>query len=120
MAALEHKSFDAPDETRPFKDKGQVEILNIGGGFVGRATFEPGWRWSEHIGPIAGTESCQVSHLGYVVSGRGVAVMDDGTEIEFGPGEVVSIPPGHDGWTVGDEAVVFVDFAGMANYAKPS
>jgi quercetin dioxygenase-like cupin family protein len=120
MAALEHKSFDVPDETRPFKDKGQVEILNIGGGVVGRATFEPGWKWSEHIGPIAGTETCQVSHLGYVVSGRGVVVSDDGSEIQFGPGEVVSIPPGHDGWTVGDEAVVFVDFAGMSNYAMPS
>lgn len=120
MAGLEHRRFDAPDETRPFQANGQVEIINIGGGVVGRATFEPGWKWSDHVGPIAGTESCQSTHLGYVVSGRSAVRMDDGSEIEFGPGEVVFIPPGHDGWTVGDEPAVFVDFAGMANYAKPN
>lgn len=120
MAGPEHKSFDTPDETRPMQDKGQIEILDIGGGVVGRATFEPGWKWSLHVAPIAGTESCQAAHLGYVVSGRSAVRMDDGSEIEVGPGEVVAIPPGHDGWTVGDEPFVFVDFAGMANYAKPS
>ncbi|MGB9111368.1 MAG: cupin domain-containing protein [Acidimicrobiales bacterium] len=120
MAGPERKSFDAPDETRPFVDKGKVEIVNVGGGVVGLATFEPGWKWSEHVRPLAGTESCQASHVGYVVSGRSVVRMDDGSELEVGPGEILSIPPGHDGWTVGDEPFVFVDFAGMANYAKPS
>jgi quercetin dioxygenase-like cupin family protein len=119
MASLERKRFDKPDETRAFQDKkGKVEVLNIGGGVVGRAVFEPGWKWSDHVRPIAGTDSCQAAHLGYVVSGRQAVRMDDGTELEFGPGDVVSIPPGHDGWTVGDEPCVVLDFAGMANYAK--
>jgi quercetin dioxygenase-like cupin family protein len=120
MAGLERKRFDDADETRPFQDKGQVDLVNVGGGVVGRATFEPGWKWSDHVGPIAGTKSCQAPHVGYVVSGRQKVVMDDGTELEIGPGDVVSIPPGHDGWTVGDEPCVVIDFAGMSNYAKPS
>jgi quercetin dioxygenase-like cupin family protein len=120
MAGLERKSFDDADETRPFQDKGQVDLVNVGGGVIGRATFEPGWKWSDHVGPIAGTKSCQAPHVGYVVSGRQKVVMDNGTELEIGPGDVVSIPPGHDGWTVGDEPCVVIDFAGMSNYAKPS
>lgn len=115
---LERKRFDKPDETRPFRDKGQVEILNVGDGVVGRATFQPGWKWSEHVKPVAGTDSCQAAHLAYIVSGRQKVRMDDGSELEFGAGDVVSIPPGHDGWTVGDEPCVVLDFAGMANYAK--
>jgi quercetin dioxygenase-like cupin family protein len=117
---LEKKSFSSPDEVRAMSGKGQVEILQIGDGVVGRATFEPGWRWTEHVKPIAGTGSCQAAHLGYVVSGRQKVIMDDGTELEFGPGDVVAIPPGHDGVTVGDEPCVVIDFAGMATYAKPS
>jgi quercetin dioxygenase-like cupin family protein len=120
MAALERKRFDDPDEARPFKDKGRVEIVTIGDGVVGRATFEPGWKWSEHVMPIAGTDSCQAAHVGYVLSGRQVIKMDDGTELEISAGDIVSIPPGHDGWTVGDEPCVVLDFAGMATYAKPS
>jgi quercetin dioxygenase-like cupin family protein len=120
MAELERKHFDDPDETRPFQDKGQVDLVNVSGGVVGRATFQPGWKWSDHVGPIAGTKSCQAAHVGYVVSGRQKVVMDDGTELDIGPGDVVSIPPGHDGWTIGDEACVVIDFAGMSNYAKPS
>lgn len=121
MAGLESKRFDNPDETRPFKDKGHVELVTIAGGTVGRAVFEPGWKWSEHVRPIAGTDSCQSAHFGYVVSGRQVVKMDDGTELEVNAGDVVSIPPGHDGWTVGDEPCVVVDFSGMAGYAaKPS
>ena len=120
MAGLERKRFENPDEARPFQGKGQVEIVNIGDGVIGRATFEPGWRWSEHVRPIAGTDSCQMAHVGYVVSGRQVIKMDDGTELEIGAGDVVSIPAGHDGWTVGDEPCVVLDFAGMATYAKPS
>jgi len=120
MAGLERKRFDAPDDKRPFQDKGHVEIVNIGDGAVGRATFEPGWKWSDHVKPIAGTDSCQAAHVGYVISGRQLVHMDDGTELEIGPGDVVSIPAGHDGWTVGDEPCVVLDFAGMATYAKPS
>jgi quercetin dioxygenase-like cupin family protein len=119
MAGLESKRFDNPDETRPFRDKGQVRIVNIGDGVVGLATFEPGWKWSEHVKPIAGTESCQAAHVGYVLSGRQVILMDDGTQLEIGAGDVVSIPAGHDGWTIGDEQCVVLDFAGMASYAKP-
>src|SRR5947209_3478751 len=120
MAELERKSFDNPDETRPFQGKGRVEIVKLGDGVVGLATFEPGWKWSDHVKPLAGTGSCQAAHLGYVVSGRQMIRMDDGTEVEIGAGDVVSIPAGHDGWTIGDEPCVVVDFAGMATYAKPS
>jgi len=115
---LQKKSFESADEVRPMADKGRVEILNIGDGVVGKATFEPGWRWSEHVKPIAGTDSCQAAHLGYVLSGHQKIVMDDGSELDFGPGDVVAIPPGHDGWVVGDEPCVVLDFAGMAHYAK--
>lgn len=120
MARLERKRFEEADDTRPFADKGKVEVLNLADGAVGRATFEPGWKWSEHVKPIAGTDSCQAAHFGYVVSGRQLIHMDDGTELEISAGDVVSIPPGHDGWTVGYEPCVVVDFVGMANYAKPS
>jgi len=115
---LQKKSFGSPDEVRPMADKGRVELVRVGGGVVGKATFEPGWRWSDHVKPIAGTESCQAPHLGYVVSGRQMVRMDDGTELEFGPGDVVAIPPGHDGWVVGEEPCVVIDFAGMEHYAE--
>jgi quercetin dioxygenase-like cupin family protein len=118
MDKLERKRFDSPDEVRPMSGKGSVEVVRIGGGVVGRVTFEPGWRWSEHVKPIAGTDSCQAGHLAYIVSGRQAVRMDDGTELEFGPGDVVAIPPGHDGWVVGDEPCVLLDFAGMAHYAE--
>jgi quercetin dioxygenase-like cupin family protein len=118
MASVERKSFDSPDETRPFEGKGQAEVLEIGGQTVGRGTFEPGWRWSENVKPIAGTESCQVSHLGYVVSGRMRVFMDDGTEAEVGPGDVAAIPPGHDAEVVGDESCVMIDFGEFGDYAK--
>ena len=83
-------------------------------------TFQPGWVWSEHVKPIAGTDSCQAAHFGYVVSGRQKVRLDDGRELEFGAGDVVSIPAGHEGWTIGDEPCVVIDFAGMADYARPS
>src|SRR6266496_3497614 len=118
MAGLETKSLDSPDEARPF-GKGRAEIVTLGGMTVGRAVLEPGWRWSQHVKPIAGTDSCQVAHTGYVVSGRLKVVMDDGAEGEVGPGDAYVIPPGHDAWTVGDEPVVSVDFSGgMADYAR--
>ena len=117
---LIHKSLDQPDETRPIPNgKGKVEVVNLGGATVMRATFEPGWKWSEHVKPIAQTESCQVAHTGYIVSGRLHVRMDDGTEVEMGPGEASITPAGHDAWVVGNEPVVFLDFAGAATYAKP-
>ena len=120
MARLERKRFDEADETRPFRDKGQVELVSLGDCVVGRATFQPGWKWSDHVKPIAGTPSCQAAHVGYVLSGRQRILMDDGSELDISAGDVVSIPSGHDGWTIGDEPCVVLDFAGMANYAKPS
>ena len=120
MAGLERKSFDNPDETRPFRDRGNVKIVKVGDGVVGLATFESGWKWSEHVKPIVGTDSCQAAHVGYVLSGRQTIAMDDGTQLEISAGDVVSIPAGHDGWTIGDEPCVVLDFAGMASYAKPS
>ena len=113
----EHKSFDAPDETRAFPN-GAAEIVSIGGAEVGRMTFEPGWRWSEHVKPIAGTDSCEAPHFQYHVSGRLAIRMDDGTEIVANPGDVTSLPSGHDAWVLGDEPVVVVDFYGASNYAK--
>jgi len=117
---MEVKNLDSPDETRQFVAKGKADIVQVGGVTVGRGVFEPGWRWSEHVKPIAGTDSCQVPHTGYVLSGRMHVRMDDGTEGEVGPGDAVAIPPGHDAWIVGDEACVMLDFSGMATYAKGS
>ena len=118
MAAIEVKNFDSPDETRPFEGKGNAAIVNIGGRTVGRGTFEPGWRWSENVKPIAGTDSCEVSHLGYCISGRMKVTMADGTAGECGPGDVVAIPPGHDAEVVGDEPCVLIDFGEFGDYAK--
>jgi quercetin dioxygenase-like cupin family protein len=119
MAGMKKMSLNAPEETRPFEDgKGKLELVNVQEGGVGRATFEPGWRWSKHVKPIAGTDSCQAPHLGYYVSGRMHVVMDDGEETEFGPGDFAVIPPGHDAWTVGDEPCVVIDWQGFADYAK--
>jgi hypothetical protein len=120
MASAEVKSFDSPDETRPFEGKGRADVLNIGGQVVGKATFEPGWKWSSNVKPIAGTESCQVSHLGYVLSGRMRVYMDDGSEVEVGPGDVMAIPPGHDAEIVGDEQCEMLDFGEFGPYAKRS
>jgi uncharacterized cupin superfamily protein len=118
MASVEAKGFDSPDETRPFEGKGQAEVVNVAGRGVGRGTFEPGWKWSQNVKPIAGTDSCEVSHLGYCVSGRMKIYMDDGSETEIGAGQVVAIPPGHDAEVVGDEACVMIDFGEIDEYAK--
>ena len=121
MGRIMRRSFDSPDEVRTLKgEMGQIELVNVEGGVVGRATFQPGWRWSEHVKPIAGTDSCQAAHVGYQVSGRMGARLDDGEEMEFGPGDFISIPPGHDGWVIGDEPAVMIDWQGMREYAKPS
>jgi hypothetical protein len=119
MAGLEAKGFFTPDETREFAGKGRMEIVKVGGVAVGKGTFEPGWRWSTNVKPIAGTETCQALHLGYIVSGRMQVAMDDGTEGEAGPGMVVHIAPGHDAWVIGEEPCVFLDFGTSVNqYAK--
>jgi hypothetical protein len=118
MAQVEIKQFDSPDEVRPFEGHGQVEAVNVGGHTVGRGTFEPGWKWSNDVQPIAGTDSCEVSHLGYVVSGRMTIHMDDGTDAELSAGDVAAIPPGHDAEVVGDEACVMYDFGEISGYAK--
>jgi hypothetical protein len=118
MPSVEAKSFDSPDETRPFEGKGQADIVQVAGRNIGRGTFEPGWKWSENVKPIAGTDSCEVSHLGYCISGRMVIHMDDGSDQEIGPGQAVAIPPGHDAEVVGDEACVMVDFGEIDEYAK--
>ncbi len=118
MAGIEVKNVDSPDEVRPFADKGHANVLQVGGHPVLYGTFEPGWRWSEHVKPIAGTDSCQATHLIYCVSGRMKVVMNDGAEGEIGPGDLIAIEPGHDAWVVGDEPCVSVDFGGYAQYAK--
>jgi hypothetical protein len=121
MADLEAKNFNAPDETRQFQGKGHMDIVNVGGMTVGKGVFEVGWKWSENVKPLTGTDSCQALHLGYIFSGRMVVVMDDGTQAEAGPRDVVHIAPGHDAWVVGDEDCVFLDFgASVAQYAKPA
>ncbi len=114
---LQSVSFSHPHETREIP-KGKIELITIGGVTFGRVTFQPGWRWSTHVKPTAGTNSCQAPHLGVQLSGTMHIAMDDGTEQDIGPGQVVNIPPGHDGWVVGNEPVVFIDIVGMQNYAK--
>lgn len=115
--ATEYKSFDNPEETRSF-ERGQVELVTVGGAEIGRLTLQPGWRWSDHVRPIAGTELCEAPHFQYHVSGRLGVRMADGTEFELGPGDVSSLPEGHDGWVIGDEPAVIVDWYGASNYAK--
>ena len=117
MAASERKSVNSPDERRPF-GHGRIDLVEIGGGHVGRSILEPGWRWSQDVKPIAKTESCQAAHFGYVLSGRMTVKMDDGTEINYEAGDVAVIPPGHDAWVVGYDSVEFLDWAGAANYAQ--
>jgi hypothetical protein len=115
--SMEHRSFQKPDERREFSH-GKVEVVSLGGVTFGRATFAPGWRWSTCVGPIAGTKSCEAPHLNLHVSGRLHIVMDDGSEAEFGPGDISDIPPGHDAWVVGNDPVIVVDITGMEDYAK--
>ena len=117
MRTIEIKSLNSPDETRSF-ERGKLELVNIGGISVGRGIFEPGWRWSKHVKPIAKTKSCEAPHFQYHVSGTLKIVMDYGTEKECRAGDVSLLPPGHDAWVVGDEPVVVVDFQGMVDYAK--
>ena len=117
MARMQRKRFSAPSEVRTFP-RGKVDVVELDDLVVGRMTYEPGWRWSVDVKPIAGTDSCQFHHLGIVLSGRLRAEMEDGTEIEVGPGDVFEMPPGHDAWVVGDEPWVCVDFAAMRNFGR--
>ena len=116
MAESASKSVGA-GETRTI-DKGKLEVVEVGGMTLSRATLEPGWKWSECVKPIVGTDSCEVPHRGYVVSGRLHLEMDDGNTVEIGPGDAYSIEPGHDAWVIGDETYVGIDFSpDMAKYA---
>jgi quercetin dioxygenase-like cupin family protein len=117
MASAEQKTFASPDETRTF-EKGKLDLLNIGGSQIGRLTLEPGWRWSQHVKPLAGTAWCEAPHFQYHVAGTLHVEMSDGTEFDVGPGEVTALPAGHDAWVLGNEPVVMVDWWGASNYAK--
>jgi len=105
-----------PTEVREF-EKGRFELYAIGPMTVGRATYEPGWKWSEHVGPATGESSCMVEHVGLVLSGRAVAKMDDGREVVMAPGDFFYVPPGHDSWVVGDEPYVSLHILGSQDYA---
>ena len=117
MKKLEVKDFSNPEEVRTF-DKGKLELIKVGGALIGRATLQPGWKWSESVKPIAKTESCEAPHFQYHASGTIRIRMDDGTERDVKAGEVSLVPTGHDAWVIGDEPVVLIDFQGMADYAK--
>ncbi len=120
MAGLVKKTFDTPDETRPFAGKGRVDLVKLADYTIGRGYYEPGWRWSENLKPIVGTDSCQIHHIAYILTGRMRVRMNDGTEAEAGPGDMLEVLPGHDAWVVGNEACSLLDFAGMVHYAKPA
>ena len=112
------KHFETPDETRIF-EKGAFAVVNIGGLTVGRARYEPGWKWSEHVGPIAGVPLCGVEHVGLVISGRAMVAMKDGKEIELRPGMLFHVPAeDHDSWVIGDEPYVSLHFLGAEKYTK--
>ena len=117
MAGIDSKNFDEPDETRT-PDKTRVDVVRLGDTEVARFTFQPGWRWSECIKPVVGTESCQTDHVGYVASGRLSVEHQDGTQVTLSPGEAYRIAPGHDAWVEGDEEFVGFEFKGAATYAK--
>jgi quercetin dioxygenase-like cupin family protein len=110
------KRFESPDETRTF-DKGQFQVVGMGAMTVGRASYEPGWKWSEHVGRALGQSMCRVEHVGMVVSGRAAVQMEDGTYYEMGPGDLFYVAPGHDSWVVGDEPYVSLHFMGADEYA---
>ena len=111
MARAEHRNFESADEVRTF-ERGRLELVRMAGGVVGRLTLQPGWRWSDHVKPVARTELCEAPHFQYVISGALGARMADGTEFEVRAGDVNVLPPGHDGWVIGDEPAVVVDWGG--------
>ena len=112
------KSLDSPDETLAF-EKEKIELVNLGAGFsIARVTLEPGWSWEKHVKPRVNTKSCEVAHASLVVSGRARTVMDDGTVVDSGPGDVGIVPSGHNTWVVGDEPCVIIDFSGIEEYVR--
>lgn len=117
MATVASRSMDEPDETRT-PQLTTIDVVNLEGVEVGRFTFEPGWRWSDCIKPVVGTESCQAEHLGYALSGRMHIAHEDGTEVDIAPGDAYQIAPGHNAWVVGDEPFVGVEFKSAATYAR--
>jgi hypothetical protein len=117
MKTIKRKNLDKPDEKREFPN-GHVELVTIGNITFGRGTFQPGWRWSKSVKPIVETDSCLAPHTQFHLSGILHVKMDDGTELEYGPGDVGVVPPGHDAWVVGNEPVVVLDFTGFAHYAE--
>lgn len=114
---IEIKNLDAPDDSQSL-EKGRLELCTLGGMTVGRASYEPGWKWSEHIGAATGETWCLVEHVILVLQGRMVVAMRDGERVEIGPGDLCHIPPGHDSWVVGDEPYVSLHFAGTGEYAQ--
>lgn len=110
------KRFDKPDEVRTF-EKGKFELVNIAGMTIGRATYEPGWKWSVHVGHASGKKSCDVEHIGIVISGRATAAMDNGRVVEMNPGDIFYIAPGHDSWVVGEEPYISLHLLGAQDYA---
>ena len=119
MAGVETRDFDSPDETRT-PDKTRVDVVRLGGTSAARMAFEPGWRWSECVKPVVGTDSCQVSHVGYAVSGQVTIQLDDGTERTIDAGQSYTIPPGHDAWVEGDQPFVGIEVMSAEQYAKPT
>jgi quercetin dioxygenase-like cupin family protein len=111
------KRFETPDEVRTF-ERGKFELVHIGGMAIGRASYEPGWKWSEHVGKATGEKSCRVEHVGLVISGRATAAMDDGRIIEMKAGDLFYIGPGHDSWVVGNEPYISLHFLGAGEYAR--
>ena len=118
MAKMHRKSPNSPDEKREF-DKETLELVTLTGVTFGRATLQPGWNWSTSVKPIVQTNSCEAPHTQYVISGRLMIKIDDGTQMELDPGDAAVILPGHDAWVIGNEPVVLIDLIGMSNYAKP-
>lgn len=117
MAKMELKNFKVADETRELP-KTKIEVVNFGDTTIMRATFQPGWKWSECVKPTVGTKSCLAPHINYIISGRMIIAMDDGTQKEMGSGDVAVIPPGHDAWVIGNEECVAIDFSAGKIYGK--
>ena len=116
VTKFEMKSHDSPDEVRA-PNKTRVEVVRLPGYTLARLNFEPGWRWSQDVKPVAGTDLCMAPHQQYQLSGHMHIVMSDGTELDTGPGEIISLPPGHDAWVVGEEQVVAIDWQGASVWA---
>lgn len=117
--AFLNKSFNQPDEVRPFQGHGHLDVLNFGqDSVIGRGVFEPGWKWSNDVKPIAGTRSCEAPHTGYCIEGSMKIQMDSGDQITIRAGDAFEIPPGHDAWVEGSQRCVLIDFSGYKDYAK--